>query len=137
MSTVASQENWRVELVLDGTSYGLFDAGDVEFGGESSTAIDPELGEMSFGGRQTGGELELSRPWVQGRDGQIYQTLKPRRQRARGSVLVHEVDPDTGQPLSSTPLDTDRVLLTSITRPGRSSGGSDAAKLSIKVQVQA
>ncbi|MGE4424999.1 MAG: hypothetical protein AB7G37_00940 [Solirubrobacteraceae bacterium] len=124
----------RHELWVDGQFYGRWFAGDVEFGSEISDDRDPEHGNFVSGGRQTGGDLELSRPWRRDRDPAVYKALKARRGRAPIVVNVFELD-DDDQPVSSTPTDVLVGTLQAVTKPEGAKTGDAAASLVVSVRV--
>lgn len=131
-----NQNALRHQVWVNGVNTGFWNAKDLEFGSESSEVSDPEYGVTPNGGRQTGDDLELTRPWRRGRERGVYQLLKPQRGRASVLIAVHELD-DYGVPTTPDPLDTMAGVLSAVTKPEGSADGDDAAELSITVQVSA
>jgi hypothetical protein len=137
VATFLTQNDWRLELVIQGESYGLWDHDDITAGSESKTAYDPEDGAVPVGGIQTAEDLTVTRMWKLTRESVKYARLKALRGRPVDAVaIIHERDPITGQPVSATPLETLKVLVKEVVKPGGQSGGSDEVKISVTLTVQ-
>jgi hypothetical protein len=136
MANALTDKNWRAELIYQGVSYGFWNRDETSFGSETSTVYDPEYGPEVIGGSQTAENVDLNRPWRKGRERPTYNALKPLRGRGSGTLIIHELDELTGQPLTSQPLDTLKVIITDVKIPKGDAGGSDNSVITVTVQVQ-
>ncbi|MCK9250348.1 MAG: hypothetical protein M0P31_15415 [Solirubrobacteraceae bacterium] len=131
----ASTSRFRRELVLGGVHYGRWNGDEIERGSEVTEITDPETGPSTAGGRQTGSEVSLNRPWRYGRERATADALDRIRGRATGTLSIWELD-DYGVPTSSEPIRTFPVALTSVTWPEGDADSSDAATLQIGLTVK-
>ncbi len=130
----ASTSRFRRELTLDGIYEGRWNSDELELGSEVTDVIDPEYGPGTAGGRQTGGDIALNRPWRYGRERPTYQRLNPKRGRSTGTLSVWELD-EYGVPTSSEPFATYTVALVSVTCPEGDAEGDDKAVITIGLRV--
>lgn len=140
-------DSWRGELLLkvppsipgraaDGfKSYGLWNRGELTFGGESTTITDPEDGVQPLAGRQTAENVSISRPFRRRRDDLVYAELKPLRTRVGGKLHIWMLD-EFRQPTSSQPLDVLEVVLLQIVLPESDANSADESILSAELLVK-
>lgn len=135
------QKNLRYTLTVIGADgktivdLGKWNGPEIELGSETGDGVDPEFGNYSTGGRQTAGEIELTRPWKRDRDRTVSALLKAGRGRLNGTLGVIELD-DYGVATSSEPLDVYDVLVTGRKTPPANAAGDDAAEISVMVRIQ-
>lgn len=134
--TFLGQKNWRGEFTYQGVSYGYWNSDDITFSSESTSITDPEDGPQIVGGVQTAEDLTIRRPWKLTRDSVVYSTLKPLRGRGGGEFIIHELDPVTGQPVRSEPLDVLKVQAKELVKPGGDVEGSEKSEIQIGLTVQ-
>lgn len=137
MSTILSQNNWRAEFIYNGKSYGFFNRGELKFGSQADVITDPEEGQVLLGGRQTAENVDITRPWKLVRDTEGFRGLKALRGRGSGELILHELDPDTLQPTSSTPLDVLSVKLIEVVVPASDADGNGASMFTASLAVKA
>lgn len=134
MAEFISAAQLRHEVWIDDEYIGRWNGGDLELGGETTDVRDPELGSGTAGGRQTGGDIELSRPWARGREKALYAKLLPKRNRATAKIAVFELD-EYDQPVDDQPIVTYLGRFTTITKPEGSADSDDSAVMTIGVRV--
>lgn len=129
-----AQSKLKHQLWVNGEFYGYWDGGDLESGSEVSDVVDPEFGPGTTGGRQTGGDLELSRPWRYGRERAVYSALYALRGRAEVDVGLVEFD-EFDQPVGNAAFAVFKGRLVSVTKPETSAEGDAGVRLSLTVRI--
>lgn len=128
------QKNLRGRLKIGETGCGLFNFAEIELGSESSEGVDPEFGAYVSGGRQTGTDLELTRPWRRSRDLSVYQLAKLNRGRVAIELGILEYD-DYNLPTRPDPIDVFLGLLIAAKMPQADAESDDKAMLTIAVRL--
>lgn len=137
MATYLTQDHFTNRLKIGTADYGLWNRDDITFGSETKAVFDPDDGPGVVGGAQTVEPFTMSRLWKLDRESTQFGQITALRGRTEAEVAVHEKDPSTGQPRSSTPLMTLKGFVSETVLPASQRNGSDEVLTQLTFTPQA